>query len=68
MTYHLPVGWRILDAGLGPGIVGRVRAVAGGVRVVAVGPAAGADQEVAALEDLRDAVLGLPRPGGPVRR
>jgi hypothetical protein len=58
----------VLDADLGPGMVDRVRAASEGIRVVAVGHAAGADQEVAALEDLRDAVLGLPRPGGPVRR
>jgi hypothetical protein len=38
-----------------------------GVRVVSVGSLAGADEEAASLEEVRAAILGLPRPGGPVR-
>jgi chemotaxis response regulator CheB len=57
----------VLDLETSPDAVRRVRAASGRVRVVAVGPATGADQEVAALEDVRGAVLASPRPRGPVR-
>jgi hypothetical protein len=59
----------VLDAELGDGAVGRARAVRGALRVVSVGPAdLGADQRADGLGDVRAAVLGLPKPGGPVRR
>jgi DNA-binding NarL/FixJ family response regulator len=56
----------VLDAGLGPESVVRARAALPSVRVVAIGPLAGAD-DVASLDVVRTAILGLPRPGGPVR-
>jgi hypothetical protein len=38
------------------------------VRVVIVGaPVEGADETAASFEEVRAAVLGLPKPGGPVR-
>jgi chemotaxis response regulator CheB len=64
--------WRpdvvVLDAAMGAGAVSAVRSVLERARIVTVGSAlAGADEEAASLEDIRAAVLGLPRPGGPVR-
>ena len=35
-------------------------------RVVSIGPTDGADEVVGSLEEIRAAVRGLPRPGGPV--
>lgn len=56
----------ILDAGLGAESVVQARAVMPTVRIVAIEPVAGAD-EVTSLHEVRAAILGLPRPGGPVR-
>lgn len=56
----------VLDAGLGEESVLKARAVLPAVRIVGIGPVAGAD-DVASLEAVRAAILGLPRPGGPVR-
>jgi DNA-binding NarL/FixJ family response regulator len=58
----------VVDVSLGPEVVGRVKAVRPGARVVALGAGTGADQEVASLDEVRGAILALPRPGGPVRR
>jgi hypothetical protein len=63
--------WRpdvvVLDAGLGRRAVEAARRARPGVRVVSLGPLEGADAEVAELDEVRPAILGLPRPGGPVR-
>jgi hypothetical protein len=63
--------WRpdvvVMDAALGGQAVQVVRRVAPTARIVSVGPLTGADAEADSLEDVRPAVLGLPRPGGPVR-
>lgn len=63
--------WRpdvvVLDAALGRPAVESVRRVRPNARVVSLGPLPGADAEVADLEEVRPAILGLPRPGGPVR-
>jgi hypothetical protein len=56
----------VLDASLGDESVLRAREAQPGVRIVGIGPLAGAD-DVATLEVVRAAILGLPRPGGPVR-
>jgi DNA-binding NarL/FixJ family response regulator len=56
----------VLDAGLGAESIVRARAALPSVRVVTIGPLAGAD-DVASLDEVRAAILGLPRPGGPVR-
>ena len=63
--------WRpdvvVLD-GMGEGAVALVRSTLPLARVVAVGPAAlGADVVAGTREEVRDAILGMPRPGGPVR-
>lgn len=56
----------IMDAALGPQAIERTRAARRTVRIVAVGSLSGADAE-ADLGDVRAAILGLPRAGGPVR-
>lgn len=57
----------VVDGALGPDAVSRAREAKPGVRVVSVGPLPEADEEAASLEEVRAAILGLPRPGGPVR-
>ncbi|SRR6266508_282393 len=57
----------IVDAGLGHGAVQGLRLLGRTVRLVSLGSLPGADAEVSELGDIRSAVLGLPRPGGPVR-
>jgi hypothetical protein len=63
--------WRpdvlVVDAALGSDTVTVARAVKPNLRVVAVGSLPSADAE-ATLDAVREAILGLPRPGGPVRR
>ena len=56
----------VLDEAIGNGAVAAVRAARDGARIVSVGPADGADEVVGSLEEIRAAVLGLSRPGGPV--
>ena len=65
--------WRpdvvVLEGDLGPAAVGLCRAARPGARIVvvrAVAPAEGADATIDSLEDVRAAILGVPRPGGPV--
>lgn len=57
----------VVDASLGPEAVACVRGAPRNVRLVALGSLPGADAEVAELGDVRGAIVGLPRPGGPVR-
>jgi hypothetical protein len=57
----------VVDGTLGPDAVARAREAKPGVRVVSIGPLPEADQEAASLDEVRAAILGLPRPGGPVR-
>jgi len=64
--------WRpdvvVFDAALGPEAVETARAALDRVRIVTVGSAiVGADDVAASLDEVRAAVLGLPRPGGPIR-
>ncbi len=56
----------VVDASLGPAAVDGLRGAAPGVRVVAVGPFGGADAVARSMEDIREAILGVPR-AGPVR-
>ena len=63
--------WRpdvvVLDDGLGDRAVQVVRRTVPTARIVSVGSLPGSDAECGALEEVRPAVLGQPRPGGPVR-
>jgi hypothetical protein len=63
--------WRpdvvVLDAGLGEHAVVVARGARPSVRIVGVGQMFGTDAEAASLDEVRGAILGLPRPGGPVR-
>lgn len=64
--------WRpdvvVVEALLGPEAVARVRAGRPACRVVSVGWLEGADAVAGSLEDVRDEILGVPKPGGPVRK
>jgi DNA-binding NarL/FixJ family response regulator len=58
----------VVDAAL-PGVnVTAIRRAAPRVRVIALGTLAGADGVAPTPERVRDAILGLPPVGGPVRR
>ncbi|HEY3209330.1 MAG TPA: SGNH/GDSL hydrolase family protein [Actinomycetota bacterium] len=57
----------VIDAALGPQAVAKAKEAKPGIRVVSIGPLPQADEEAASLEEVRAAILGLPRPGGPVR-
>jgi hypothetical protein len=57
----------VVDAVLGAEAVARAKEAKPGIRVVSVGPLPEADEEAASLDEVRAAILGLPRPGGPVR-
>jgi chemotaxis response regulator CheB len=64
--------WRpdvvVIDETLGADAVTAVRSALDRVRVVVVGTSIeGADDTAASFDDVRAAVLGLPKPGGPVR-
>jgi hypothetical protein len=57
----------VVDADLGDGAVGALKRIRPSVRIVAVGSLSGADAEAPSMQGVRAAILGLPRPGGPVR-
>jgi hypothetical protein len=59
----------VLDASLGPAAVAAARSGAKTVQVISVGVEVipGADGHAATPDEIRDAILGAPRPGGPVR-
>lgn len=57
----------VVDAALGPDAVSRAREAKPGVRVVGLGAVPQADDQASSLDEVRAAILGLPRPGGPVR-
>ncbi|HYT80894.1 MAG TPA: hypothetical protein VEQ37_16885 [Actinomycetota bacterium] len=57
----------VIDGALGSQAVANAKEAKPGVRVVSVGPVPEADEQAASLEEVRAAILGLPRPGGPVR-
>jgi len=64
--------WRpdvvVIDGSLGADGVAAVRSVMDRVRVVTIGALVeGADEAADTLDEVRAAVLGLPKPGGPVR-
>ena len=64
-------GWRpdvvVLDASLGPEAVAAIRSELPRCRIVSVGAVEGADAVAPSLEHVRDTVLGIPKPGGPIR-
>jgi len=63
--------WRpdvvVLDASLGPAALRAVRDSGRWVRVVSVGELPGSDAAAGSLDEVRDAIVGAPSPGGPVR-
>ncbi len=63
--------WRpdvvVLDASLGPGALRAVRGTGRSIRVVSVGELDGSDAVAGSLHEVRGAILGVPKPGGPVR-
>jgi hypothetical protein len=57
----------VVHAGLGEEAVTAVRRLDQTVRIVGVGRVPGADEQADSIHGVREAILGLPRPGGPVR-
>jgi hypothetical protein len=57
----------VVHSGLAAEAVGAVRGLRQGVRIVAIGEVTGADERAESLHQVREAILGLPRPGGPIR-
>jgi DNA-binding NarL/FixJ family response regulator len=57
----------VIHAGLGAEAVEAVRRLNDRVRIVTVGDVGGADEHAESLQDVREAIMGLPSPGGPVR-
>ena len=64
--------WRpdvvVVTAELGLDVVRGIREALPGARVVSLGFAEGADAEVPSLDGLRESILGMPPPGGPISR
>jgi hypothetical protein len=58
----------VVDAALGTAAVDGLRGPMPLIRVVAVGSLAGADAVASSVEEIRPAILGVPRPSGPVGR
>lgn len=56
----------VVHSGLGAEAVAAVRALKAGIRIVAVGEVPGADASIQSIKYVREAILGLPRPGGPI--
>jgi hypothetical protein len=56
----------VVDAGLGERAVGAVARARPTARIVSLGAAPGAHEVVTSLQEIRAAILGLPRPAGPV--
>jgi chemotaxis response regulator CheB len=56
----------VVDGSLGPVAVDAVRGSHLSARVVSVGSLPGADATARSLEEVRDAIMGVPTPGGPV--
>jgi hypothetical protein len=57
----------VLHSGLGAEAVGTVRGLGQRVRIVTIAELPGADEHAESLHDVREAIMGLPRPGGPIR-
>jgi AmiR/NasT family two-component response regulator len=56
----------VVDAGLGEKAVGAVARARPTARIVSLGAAPGAHEVAASLQEIRAAILSLPRPAGPV--
>ena len=56
----------VIEAGLGPEAVACVRGARRTARLIGLGPLPGVDLEVQDVVQVRDAILALPSPGGPV--
>lgn len=63
--------WRpdvvVIDASMGAEAFERARALRPEARLVSMGEAGGGDAEVGSLDEVRAAILGITKPGGPVR-
>jgi len=57
----------VIHRALGEEAVVAVRRLDQSVRIVGVGELPGADETALSIERIREAIFGLPRPGGPVR-
>ena len=57
----------VIHRALGQEAVAAVRRVDQSVRIVGVGELLGVDETAQSMEHIRETILGLPRPGGPVR-
>jgi hypothetical protein len=58
----------VLHRGLGEEAVAAVRRLDQSVRIVGVGELPGADENAQTPGHVRETIIGLPSPGGPVRR
>src|SRR5687768_13461901 len=52
----------VVDAALGPDVVASVRSARPDARIIAVGSLPGADATASSVEEIRGAILGVPRP------
>jgi hypothetical protein len=57
----------VIRSGVAADAVRSIRGLDERVRIVTIGEVAGADEHADSIHHVRDAILGLPRPGGPVR-
>lgn len=58
----------VVGSGMDPGVVEAARRLFPSARIIVVGGGRAADGSPPTLRDVRDAILGMPPPGGPVRR
>jgi hypothetical protein len=58
----------VIHRSLGEEAVAAIRRLDQSVRIVGVGELPGADENTESPEHIRGAIIGLPSPGGPVRR
>jgi hypothetical protein len=57
----------VIGSGTAGDAVEAARRLDPNVRIVTIGEVPGADEHAASIHEVREAILGLPQPGGPVR-
>jgi DNA-binding NarL/FixJ family response regulator len=57
----------VIHSGMATEAVEKVRRLDPNVRIVTIGEVPGADEHAPSIHEVKEAILGLPRPGGPVR-